>query len=199
MKKTTTVLGAALLLLLAGCATNPAGSAMTGMDHSAMPMSSETASSTSSAKHNSADTMFAQMMIVHHQQAVTMSETILAASGINPQVTALAQRIKAAQGPEIDKMKQLLRSWGEPGTMSGSMSMPGMMSEAQLGELAQAKGTEAAKLFLTQMIAHHQGAVESAKSQQSAGSDPEAIQLATDIVNNQQAEIDKMKQILAEL
>ncbi|MBQ1443151.1 MAG: DUF305 domain-containing protein [Renibacterium sp.] len=197
MKKTINhaLAASALILLLAGCAGNPTGSSMSGMDHGAMP----TGSATASSNHNAADTMFAQMMIVHHRQAVSMSDTVLAAPGIDSRVTGLAQRIKAAQDPEIEKMKTMLGTWGEPETMSGSMSMPGMLDESQLAELAGANGVEAAKLFLSQMIAHHQGAVESAKTELRTGSNPEAVQLAKDIIGAQQGEIDEMRLLLAGL
>ena len=44
-----------------------------------------------SADHNDADIMFAQMMISHHQQAVEMSEMLLAKEGIPAQVVEFAQ------------------------------------------------------------------------------------------------------------
>lgn len=198
MKKTMTLAGTALILVLAGCTANPADSSMPGMDHGATAMSSAAATG-NAARHNNADTMFTQMMIVHHQQAVTMSETVLATTGIDPQVTELARSIKAAQGPEIEKMKAMLKAWGEPESMSGSMSMPGMMTDAQLAELAQADGATATKLFLNQMIAHHQGAVESAKTEEATGTNPEAVQSAKNIISAQQGEIEKMQKILAGL
>ena len=43
--------------------------------------------------------------------------------------------------------------------------MTGMMGEEDLNKLEAAQGTEAAKLFLTQMIAHHEGAVMMAKTE----------------------------------
>ena len=52
-----------------------------------------------SADHNDADIMFAQMMIPHHQQAVEMSEMLLAKEGIPAQVVEFAQGVIDAQGP----------------------------------------------------------------------------------------------------
>ena len=46
-----------------------------------------------SADHNDADIMFAQMMIPHHQQAVEMSEMLLAKEGIPAQVVEFAQGV----------------------------------------------------------------------------------------------------------
>lgn len=178
----------AVTLALAGCTTNP--DSMSGMNHGS-------ASSDASKANNSADTMFAQMMAVHHQQAVTMSDAVLGKLGVDPKVIDLAKRIKAAQGPEIEKMKSWLVVWGEPETMTGSMSMPGMMDESQLKALADASGADTGKLFLSQMIAHHEGAVESAKTEQAQGKSSEAKSLAASIISGQQAEIDEMKSLLA--
>jgi uncharacterized protein (DUF305 family) len=57
--------------------------------------------------------MFAQMMIPHHQQAIEMSDILLAMDGIDPRVTELATQIKAAQAPEIARMSGWLAGWGQ--------------------------------------------------------------------------------------
>lgn len=90
---------------------------MPGMSHgsSAKPSTSAPATSAAaSADFNDADAMFAQKMIPHHAQAVEMSDIILAKEGVPAEVTDLATRIKAAQGPEIEKMTGWLQSWGQP-------------------------------------------------------------------------------------
>ena len=52
-----------------------------------------------SADYNDADIMFAQMMIPHHQQAVEMSEMLLAKEGIPAQVVEFAQGVIVNCGP----------------------------------------------------------------------------------------------------
>lgn len=144
--------------------------------------------------------MFAQMMIPHHAQAVEMSDMILKKQDIPPaEVTALATRIKEAQGPEIEKMTGWLKSWGEPTQMASGHSMNGMMGAEDMTKLDTAQGVEAAKLFLTQMIAHHQGAVTMARTETTDGRDAEAVQLSKDIVSAQEAEIKEMQTLLAAL
>ncbi|MEV8132747.1 MULTISPECIES: DUF305 domain-containing protein [Pseudarthrobacter] len=213
MKKTLTISAAAIAaaIALAGCAAGSGtgtsdSSSMPGMNHgsSAMPSSSAPATSAAaSAEFNDADTMFAQMMIPHHAQAVTMSDMILEKEGIPAPVTDLATNIKAAQGPEIEKMTGWLESWGQPteaptGAHSGH-SMSGVMGEEDMAKLEAAQGTEAAKLFLTQMIAHHEGAVQMAKTETTDGKNADAVQLSKDIVSDQEAEIQEMKDLLATL
>ncbi|MHA7146516.1 DUF305 domain-containing protein [Arthrobacter sp. TmT3-37] len=182
--------------------------------------SATTGSGAVSEEHNDADVMFAQMMIPHHQQAVEMSDMMLAKDGISPEITDLATKIKDAQGPEIETMTGWLESWGEPmepeggmeghdmgdmgsdsdaGSMDSMGSMEGMMSEDQMSDLESAEGTDASRMFLESMAAHHEGAIDMARTEIDNGESPEAIALADTIVATQQAEIDEMKELLAGL
>jgi uncharacterized protein (DUF305 family) len=165
---------------------------------------SSTAQSSSAAPavaHNQADMMFARMMIPHHQQAVQMSDMIFAKQSIDPRVIDLAKQIKAAQGPEIEKMQGWLNQRGMPGMpgMTGMPGMDGMMSPADMHALQNAQGVEASKLFLTQMIKHHQGAITMAQNERKNGQFPDAVALAKSIASSQQKEIDTMNQILSSL
>ena len=147
--------------------------------------------------------MFARMMIPHHAQAVEMSDAMLAKADIPTAVMDLAVKIKEAQAPEIEKMTAWLKSWNEDATMPAdghdAHGMDGMLSDADLQKLKDAQGVEAAKLFLTQMIAHHEGAVSMAKTETSQGKNPEAVQLGKDIIAAQEAEIREMRGLLAGL
>ncbi len=212
--KRTVLAGAAAVaaaVTLAACNNStPAPSSAATSPSSA----TSTSAAPSAAAHNHADVMFAQMMIPHHQQAIEMSDMILGKQGIDPKVTDLATRIKAAQGPEIDQMKGWLSQWGTPG-MAPSSSMPGMdmpgmgmpgmhggegmMSEQDMAALQNAQGVAASKLFLTQMIAHHQGAITMAETEIRTGQFPDAVALANNIKTSQQSEIETMRSILATL
>jgi uncharacterized protein (DUF305 family) len=192
------------VLALAGCASGSGSSSSTmpGMDHgssSASSSSSPSGSATTAAEHNAADTMFTQGMIPHHTQAVEMSDMMLKKKDIPASVTALATKIKAAQGPEITTMTGWLKSWNEPASMSAGHGMDGMMGEADMKQLDTAQGTEAAKLFLQQMIAHHEGAVMMAKTETTQGKNADAVQLSKNIVTAQEAEIQEMQKLLATL
>jgi uncharacterized protein (DUF305 family) len=65
--------------------------------------------------------------------------------------------------------------------------------------LAGMSGTEFDRMFLTMMIAHHQGAVEMAETQIADGQNADAIALAESIRDTQNAEVGEMQQLLAEL
>lgn len=225
-----TALALASLLALAGCAggsedttggatpeaTAASSAATTSATASAFASESAAAGAGTSAEHNDADTMFAQMMIPHHEQAVTMSETLLAKDDIPEEVRELAEGVIAAQGPEIERMQQMLEAWGEPTSMEhggmdhggmdhGSMGsesgagMDGMMSEEDTTALKEAQGVEAARLYLQQMTVHHEGAIEMAHGEVSNGTNPEAVELAEDVVAAQEAEITEIDQLLQSL
>ncbi len=188
----------ATMIALAGCSTGTGAESMQGMDHGGSTVSTAQAPASGGA-HNAADTMFAQMMMPHHAQAVEMSGIMLAKTGLDARITTLAKNIKAAQGPEIATMTGWLSAWGEPTTMSEDHAMAGMMTSTDLDKLMAAQGNDAAKLFLTQMTAHHQGALEMAKSEVADGKNADAVTLAKSIVSSQEAEIKDMKELLAAL
>ncbi|GLP82036.1 DUF305 domain-containing protein [Mycobacterium antarcticum] len=83
--------------------------------------------------------------------------------------------------------------------MSGMPGMDGMMSEEDMTALQNAQGVAAAKLYLTQMVKHHQGAITMAQTEIKDGQYPDTIAMARSIVTSQQQEIDTMNKILASL
>lgn len=189
----TAAIAISAALMLAGCSTGSNEEQMPGMDHG---------STEQAANANSADVMFASMMIVHHEQAIEMSDIVLSKDDVNPEVVELAEAIKAAQGPEIEQLQDWLDDWGvdpEERKADGMDHGDGMMTEDDLATLKAAGGAEASKLFLAQMIAHHEGAVEMAQTQIDEGTNPDAVELAQTIINAQTAEIQEMKDLLATL
>ncbi|ODU04699.1 MAG: DUF305 domain-containing protein [Pseudonocardia sp. SCN 72-86] len=188
-------------LLLAGCADN--GGSMPGMPGMGDGGSSASPSESAEADFNMADSMFAMMMIPHHQQAVEMSDMILAKSDVDQQVLDLAQQIKDAQQPEIDTMQGWLDDWGvssDSMDMSGmDMGEDGMMSEDEMAALKAATGPAAAKMFLEQMIEHHKGAIQMAETELQDGKNADAKKLAQAVVDTQSAEITTMQELLTQL
>lgn len=187
-------------------ATSSAPAATPAATATATPSTTATGSAEEvSAEHNDADVMFAQMMIPHHQQAVEMSEMLLAKDDVPAEVAAFAQKVIDAQGPEIERMNAMLTAWGQDPVDTDGMEgmdhggMSGMMSEEDMTALDQAQGTEAARLYLEQMTAHHKGAVDMAKDEVEDGQNPQAVQLAEQVIADQEAEITEMQQMLDKL
>lgn len=210
-KRRTTLAAIALAggLALAGCAgggtgpgagtADPApGSSMMGGSSMGGPGMGGGHGSSPGAGMN-ADVMFVRMMIPHHEQAVRMSDTMLAKSGLDTPLVDLANKIKAAQGPEIEQMESWLDEWGQPSMPAGSSGqMGGMMGQGDLDSLEAAEGDSAARLFLTQMIAHHRGAVQMAEREVANGSNQDVKDLAARMAADQKAEITVMEDLLAD-
>lgn len=163
-----------------------------------------------------ADTDFMTGMIGHHAQALIMSE-LAPKNGASSSVRILAARIINAQKDEINLMQTWLRDREQPvpevhidglNLMIHGMGdhhhhdhsgMPGMLSQAQLEELAAAQGPAFDKLFLEYMIQHHEGAVtmvDELFSTDGAGQDEASFKIASDINVDQITEIARMKKML---
>ena len=180
---------------------------LTGCSGGGEAPSAEASSSASDmVEHNDADVAFVQGMLPHHEGALTMAQ-LADGRASDPRVLDLADRIEAAQGPEIETMTGWLEEWGEPlpeedmGGMdhgSGGMDMEGM-TEEDMTALDSTSGAEFDRMFLEMMIPHHQGAVDMAETEIADGSNPDAVDMAREIVESQTAEIEEMQTLLTEL
>ena len=188
------VLGALLLtgsLTLAACSSSPAPQGA--------PSDTSTAVQSSA---NWADVMFAQMMIPHHEQAVTMAD-LAASRAEDPLILDLALEIRGAQDPEIALMATWLDGWGadrlsadEAASGHGSHGMAGMLSDEQLKALAGEEGSAFDAMFAQSMIEHHEGAIQMARDVLEDGSDPQAAALAREIIVTQEKEILQLQSFL---
>ncbi len=186
---------AALTLGLAACSSNDPSTV------SAPPAAGSSATEAVSAQHNDADVTFIQDMTPHHVGALAMAQ-LAPTRAENADVKALAERIVAAQDPELNRMKQMATAWGV--TLDGSMSMgAGSNMPMDMGNdeatLMPLKGAAFDRAFLVSMTAHHEGALPMAQAQLDKGENPQAKVLAQAIIKAQTAEIAEMKQLLTQL
>ncbi|MEP1151347.1 MAG: DUF305 domain-containing protein [Balneola sp.] len=165
-----------------------------------------------------ADVKFMTDMIGHHAQALIMSR-LAPKNGASQEVQTLAARIINAQKDEIATMQTWLRERDQPVPEvhidglnlmihgsgmdhSSHMNMAGMLSQEQLVELSEAKGTEFDRLFLKYMIQHHSGAVTMVNTlinTDGAAQDEQAFRLSADINVDQITEIERMKLMLSQI
>ncbi len=143
--------------------------------------------------HNQADVQFANGMIPHHAKALRMSKTVLQRD--DTRLTDFARQIEDAQRPEIETMKQWLTAWGEdvPDTAVDPME------SGQMDDLKQRSGADFDTLWLKMMIEHHQTAIEMAQTQVAEGKAADAVALAQQDIEDQQAEIEEMNHMTTEL
>ena len=208
-----------------GSTTSTPGAMMPGSGSAMM----SAAPSTADGQHNAADLAFAQQMIVHHQGAIEMADLapsraasqqvkdlavrIKAAQGpeieqmqgwLTTWAAAMPSSTDASSSEDTNGMGHSTSGMGSQGQMTSggattTMSMPGMMSDGDMQQLTAASGTEFDRLFLQQMIVHHQGALEMADTELAQGSNPAALALARSIKTSQTAEITEMQQMLQTL
>jgi uncharacterized protein (DUF305 family) len=159
------------------------------------------------------DVKFMQGMIHHHAQAIDMTE-LLKTRTASEDMKKLGLRIQVSQTDEIRMMQRWLQAHGAeapdphamhmpgmvmPGMDHGPM-MPGMLTPEEMATLAQLKGTAFDRFFLQGMIKHHGGAILMVKElfeTPGAGQDSTIYAFASDVVADQQMEIDRMSGMLA--
>ncbi|HEY0507412.1 MAG: Lipoprotein [Blastococcus sp.] len=187
-------------IILTGCSDTSEGSGAEGSSSGAG------GSANDAGVGNDADVAFVQGMIPHHRGAIVMAQ-LADGRAQDPRVQDLADRIEAAQGPEIQTLTGWLEEWDEPlpdedmGGMdhgSGGMDMEGM-SEEDMAALDSAFGADFDRLFLDLMVDHHRGAVDMAETEIAEGSHADAVDMARGIVESQTAEIQEMETLLTEL
>jgi uncharacterized protein (DUF305 family) len=162
-----------------------------------------------------ADISFMQGMIMHHSQAVEMTD-MLRTKGRNKDLQELGKRISISQTDEMKYMKQWLEDRGQPVStghdmaamkgmdmkgmnMSSMPLMPGMLTPQQMQALSKASGRAFDHLFLTGMIQHHTGALVMVRDlfdTPGAGQDAVLFDFASDVDNTQRAEINIMQGML---
>ncbi|CAN5578901.1 DUF305 domain-containing protein [soil metagenome] len=169
---------------------------------------------------SSAAAGFLRDMQVHHAQAIDMAFIIRDIS-TDPALRLLAYDIANGQQNQAGQMYGLLEAWGLPqasavppmawlsqpiidGSDGGHVhdvtvdgSMPGLATSAQLAQLKAATGVEAEKLFLTLMIAHHQGGLEMAEGVLARTTVPQVVSMARGIITSQTSDIEAMTAMLA--
>ncbi|MEW2352820.1 DUF305 domain-containing protein [Spirillospora sp. NPDC029432] len=203
--------------VLAGCSGEPEGKAAPSATvlqpgRPGEPNKTAVKGPATPAPPTEAEIRFVEMMIPHHQQALEMS-VLAPGQAKSAQVKSLAERIKAGQGAEIGAMRAWLGrngrastsghgghgAHGKPSAGAGDHAgMPGMATPEQMARLKAARGAEFDRLFLTLMITHHQGALTMAEGALDKGTDVVVQELARDVQSGQQAEINRMRALLAE-
>src|SRR6266404_3903877 len=183
-------------------------------------MAVATAHSQDTPRYTAADVRFMQGMIGHHAQALAMT-TLIPKRTERQDIRLLGQRIEVSQKDEIKMMQQWLKERGQPapaldaqhrhaadhdmsmpGMAMSDTLMPGMLTAAQLAELASTRGDDFTRLFLKDMILHHEGAlvmVANLLGTTASGQEPEVFRFASEVDTDQRAEIARMSALLDSL
>lgn len=159
-----------------------------------------------------ADVTFAQMMMTHHQQAITICDLLSADAA--PEIRTLADQIRLQQQAEVGTMVGWLQLADQPLNPTASSAAPGhgmshhhdagqrtgmqmgMASPAELARLQHATGRDNEALFLQLMTRHHQGGAEMAFDETRDGSNEAVRRTALAMVTDQTQEIQLMEHLM---
>ncbi len=140
------------------------------------------------------DLDFANMMIIHHQAAIDMSEVEIA-NGSDAQVKAMAEKISTAQKSEIEQMQQFVKKHKMSATQMQNNEMHNKLSESMktmmesMGNMTMTGNTD--KDFVMMMIPHHEGAVTMAEDELAQGKHLEMKKMAQKMIVDQNKEINE--------
>jgi uncharacterized protein (DUF305 family) len=143
--------------------------------------------------YNTLDATFVRMMVPHHQQALTMAD-LAPGRAADRRVAAFAERVRAAQAPEILRLRAWLQARGltPDADRHEHATMPGMQDDAAMAALAAARGADFDRRFVTMMTAHHAGALRMADDVRAGGTDQEIAELANEMAVEQGSEIERL-------
>lgn len=161
------------------------------------------------------DQMYIDMMIAHHGGIIGLAG--VAQNEVqDPRLQEIAKTIIEVQSAEREELSALRAGWygsPEPAAMDDMMmgmmmeAMPGMGSSEemmmQMDPTAQVQAFCAAEdkdvAFIDMTIAHHQMAIDSSEIALEQAVHPELKTIAENVISAQQAEIDELEAIRADL
>ena len=166
-------------------------------------------------EHVELDQLYIDMMLPHHASIIALAET---AQGrlADARLQALARSIITAQSAENEEMRAWREEWyGSAEPMPMDESMMGMMMEMLpgMGDMASMEmqmdaqalvsafcaGEDPDLTFIDLVIPHHAMAVQASETVRDQATHEELRALAGRVIRDQQAEIDELEAIRAEL
>lgn len=147
---------------------------------------------------NDVDVHFIGMMVPHHEQAIEMSDVLLASDVKDAQVRDLAQRIKDGQERENEQMRAWADEWGiqEDMELHSKHIANGMFQPAELEQFATLKGDELRTAFLEMMHTHHAHVIDMTQGEVEGGGYAPLREMAQEMIDVQLAEMGEMEELL---
>lgn len=151
------------------------------------------------------DELFINMMVPHHEGALEMAR-IAQERSQRPEILEMADAIIASQSEEIAQMKTWKQTWYGSSDTPDMSEMPMLMDMPGMGDMGHTMDMQADVdalrnaaepfdlAFINAMIVHHQSAIDAANVVLNSAVHPEIKEMASQIIDAQQAEIDQMKE-----
>ncbi|WP_087116893.1 DUF305 domain-containing protein [Corynebacterium urinipleomorphum] len=157
-----------------------------------------TSSDSEEGTHNEVDVHFLGMMVPHHEQAIEMSDVLLASDVEDAQVRDLAQRIKDGQERENEQMRAWADEWGiqEDMEFHSKHIANGMFQPEELEQFATLKGDELRTAFLEMMHTHHAHVIDMTQGEVEGGGYEPLREMAQQMIDVQLAEMGEMEELL---
>jgi uncharacterized protein (DUF305 family) len=136
---------------------------------------------------------FATMMLEHHKGAVEMSE-VEVNRGSDPELKGFAQKVIDEQNKEIEFMRQFISNASKtksPYSADFQKALNGSMMAMMKDNIAFFNNID--KDYATQMIPHHQSAVDMAKAYLQYGKETSLTTLCHNVISSQEKEINWLK------
>jgi uncharacterized protein (DUF305 family) len=147
--------------------------------------------------HNAQDVAFAEVMIAHHRQGIELAKLAPGRTS-DAKVLAIAKQIADEQTPELAEMTVWMTEWGKPLPAPGAAvtGITGIAPATEVAKLRAAKDAAFDRLFLTLMIAHHEGGVSQSRDEQRTGADERARGLAEDMAGSEEERLAELKKLV---
>ncbi len=143
------------------------------------------------------DKAFIDAMVPHHESAIEMATAVKEAGLSQPDLVKVADDILATQQLEINQMKDWRGEWFGSRTIDPKGAAALGLSDSQMGMQHDADALmtsgDVDTDFAQMMITHHQGAIDMAKLAADKAEHDELKDLAEEIINAQEREIEAMR------
>jgi uncharacterized protein (DUF305 family) len=159
-------------------------------------MKSTTEMMNNSKMNGDFDYDFANLMIMHHQMAIDMSQVEIQ-EGADQSIVDMAAGIVAAQEIEIKMMQEFIKKYKIQATNNQTSNSYKIATEMKtmMNQMERVKMTQNVdKDYVAMMIPHHQSAVNMAKTQLQYGKQEVLFELSKNIIEDQNYEIEVFKQ-----
>jgi uncharacterized protein (DUF305 family) len=153
------------------------------------------------AAFNATDVMFLQMLAYHQKQGLEMATTAVSRA-VNPDVTVLAQAVRATEQDELTMMQAWLAQWKKPTTVGTAANLHAdhgglpATGPAEIKALRTVKAAAFDTAFLNLFLAHQHNAMELAHLETTNGQNAQTKAFADRVRESRQGEIQQMLRLM---
>lgn len=138
------------------------------------------------------DAAWVQLMIPMIERALPMLD-LAARRGSTPEVRELASSLATGHRADLERLRALHREAGLPeANPHEGHDMPGMVTQARLEAMRQARGAAFDRLFLAELRAHLTQSVTVTQGERRSGSDARALALAASLEHARTAQLGRL-------